>query len=540
MPVVPTVEPQVRTPSFERPDFRAADQSQASVNQSLQQFGDALAINLNRIEIERDTAAAHEALYSFSDRARQKYAEMRQRKGGDAIGAHDEYKQWYDDQIKSTISDLRRGLQQDIFRSKAMSRRDRDLQSLAGHESAEGIRYKASQAAAGVESAIKDAQLYADDTGRIDALIIDAHNLIDFSRPGLDNSAEKSDVDFKIRSAAISALMLSDPLKAKSVFETWAPMMGPQAAALRNEVDKEWLYKQAKINAPGRFDLQFDFVSNMNGVDGDVKRAVIGRIGTDEAEYESRERSARAEHKIETDENDFATWQQYYNGTLTTVGLDQLASERKISLQAYRAIQEKMRNSGAEINNAVVVGEIASALASGVDVNQMLKDALHAGHIKTETYISMVGKAANREYKDGMQYLARSMKPGLLDRYNPDVNRRWADAALRYNSLVARGSDPMEASQQVVESYMGGVARSINGLPAPKYLQGNDKMDIAALQNAQIQTAEAFKMGEMDISEYNYQMKTLEALMKLANQYGDATKASEDLEAQRKKAEKRR
>lgn len=537
VPTVPTVQPNISLPAFQRPDrslsrsveqnaLSVRSQGQEAVNKSVQQFGQDLAVNIARIEKERDVSRAHEALYQFSEQARVKYDELRQRKGGNAIGSREEFRTWYDDNIKRTVKDLRPGLQTDLFRSKAMVRRESDLDAMSRHEASEHSRYKVSQAKSALDSAVKDAALYSDDPERIDGIIRDAHQWIDVANPGLDNSAAKSENDFKIRSAALSYLLRADPDKAKALFQRWEGVMGPAADVLRNDIDKEWLYKQAKIAAPGQYDKQFDFAMAAPGIDGDVKRAVIGRISTDQAEYESRERDARANHKVVTDENDYAAWQEVYAGTMTTTKLDDLASKRRISLSAYRAIQAKLRNP-TEANNPRVVGEIADAISNGVDAKTLLDQALADGNIKTETYISMVGKLSSREYKDGLTYLENALKPNIADRYNPDIHRRHADAVLRFNNLVEQGTDPVDAATDVVQSYLGDVGRTINGLPSPRYLKGQNKSDLNALFDAMTDTAAAFSRGELSTDDYNYEMNNIKELIEIVGRTQSASSATE-------------
>jgi hypothetical protein len=193
-----------------------------------------------------------------------------------------------------------------------------------------------------------------------------------------------------------------------------------------------------------------------------------------------------------------------------------------------------MRDPGGETNNPVVVGELGEALAAGQDISADLKSALHAGQIKTETYISMTQKAADQEYKRGARHLAEAMKPSPADRYTPDKNRRYADAVLRFDNLVSSGVKPIDAAQQVVDAYLGDRGRTLNGLPSPRYLQGSDKTDIDALQRAKNQAASAYQFGEIDTQEYKYQMELIEKLEKIARENASGLKSLEDIEKERR------
>lgn len=222
-------------------------------------------------------------------------------------------------------------------------------------------------------------------------------------------------------------------------------------------------------------------------------------------------------------------------GTLTEDYITGQIVQRKIDPMKGRGMIDRLRaeaqKGAVKINNPVVVGDLASDIESGLDVEGLgdrLDAALINEDIKTETYITLKSKMANREFRRGISYINRSLKPGFLDKWSSDTHIRHAEAIDDYQVMVAGGMDPVEAAREIVDRNIGDVRRSITGLRKPYLLEG-DKTDGMALALARTLTVDKFKNGGLTLEEYKREIFLIDELEKLSIQLRSSESVEGDI-----------
>lgn len=246
----------------------------------------------------------------------------------------------------------------------------------------------------------------------------------------------------------------------------------------------------------------------------------LNRIEANDREHiravEKAEKEAEKAHEAKIDNADFDAWQAYNNNELTIPALEDMATRREISEEAYKAIRTKMEPDKEKAeNNPVVIGQLAEQVELGLDVRTQLKEALKQGHIKTETYITMSRQVANKEYSEGMAFVASALKPTAADRWSADRNLRYAEAVDHYNSLVEQGTAPLNAGKEVVKGYMSDIRRTRKGLPKPKFLLGS-KESWEHLDRAEKSTVQALENKQISPQEYEREVNIIHELKKIA------------------------
>jgi len=238
------------------------------------------------------------------------------------------------------------------------------------------------------------------------------------------------------------------------------------------------------------------------------------------------ERATEKAHKKEIEDNDFAAWQKYRKGDMTLNDLENLATNRKISEEAYNSIYEKMDPNAEKVkNDPVTVGEINDKLNLGMNVRPLLTSALHDRKINTGTYITMMGQVGNKEFKRGSDYITMALAPTQADRWSPDKGPRYAEAMDRYFILIGRGVNAVTAGRDVVDSYLVGMKRTFRGLRRPIYLsdsqmQGGtgDRKSKADLDLARTLTVQAYQMGAISDDVYKEEINLIDQLEKLSSE----------------------
>ena len=534
IPVIPQATQRVGVPG----PRMAPGMDSSLTNQALQKLGRVVDENVRKtqaafakVQKERDVAQAHDAAYKFNDAARAKYAELRRLQGGDAVELDRKYDEWYQTTSRDVASNLANVDQQTIFKNQAESRRARDLDSLMAYEIGEHENYMKSVLESNVAGTKKDAALYADNPNRIDKLIGDSIAWVDAAYPGKDNSIMKQAIADDVHSIAIMTQAERNPQLAKAMLERWRPSLGAKALELSKDVDKEFLYFEAKTRFTD-FNSQYDWVKGMKNVDEDVKRQVMGRINADQAEAENRENKSIEDKTKSWRINDLNAWHQYRTGQLTREKLDNLAEIQSISAGTYNAIINEMRNP-ATANNPIVVGEIAEKIALGEDATTDLETAMSEGQITTETYLSMRTNVAKKGFSDAKAFITSAIKPPEFY-YNPDKSLAYAEAIKSFNVRVSSGEDPWKVANEIVQNNTSNIRRSLVGLAVPTYLKGGAKAakDIDALEAAKFETAMAFQKGDLTVEEYSYQIGIIQERINLVNELNQAMDNSEAIDSE--------
>lgn len=544
MPEIPRAQQRVQTPQRAgSPDYTVNSRVTApylrKIGQQLTQQQRQAQQIWDGIKKDRDVAQAHDAIYKFEDAARSKYAELRSLEGGNAVELSKQYDEWFQNASMDAEETLTGNNQRTIFHNAAISRRGRDMDSLSAHEMGQHKIYMDSIYNSRVAGAKKDAALYSDDPVRVERMIIDAQGWADVAKPGEDNTVRKQAIADDVMAISIMTQAERNPQKAKAMLERWRPRLGAKALELSKDVDKEFLYFEARTRFKDDFNQQYDWVKGMKNVDEDVKRAVMGRINSDEAEVEERERRALAEHTRSHKTNDIGAWREFYAGRMTREKLDSMAELQSISTGAYKGIMGQMTNP-TQHNDPIEVGEIAEMIAMGQDPTAALDEAISSGKITTQTYVSMKSNAAKKDYQGALNYVSDAMKPPQFY-YNPDKALKYAEAIRSFDNRVSAGENPARVASDIVKNNTADIRRTSIGLAIPSYLQGGKAaaLNIDALETAKFETASAFERGEITSDEYRYQIELIDQRMDLALESEQSSGVdSAELQEALKKAEK--
>lgn len=200
----------------------------------------------------------------------------------------------------------------------------------------------------------------------------------------------------------------------------------------------------------------------------------------------------------------------FYSGKpMDLTKLDAQARAGLIDQEVYKHIR-KGDAKGTTENDPFVVGPIMSDLEYGKDVTRALQDAMLNGKIKNDTYVSTMKQQADRDYKEGLSIVNKVMQPSDMD-FNVDKRIAWGESVELYSLYVREGYAPRVSSSMVLDRYKKAGRRTLQGLPRPKYLQGEVE-DASAVDAAIADTTERFKRAEIRPDEYRFEMNNLEAI----------------------------
>ncbi|MBW2632316.1 MAG: hypothetical protein JRC90_11285 [Deltaproteobacteria bacterium] len=210
----------------------------------------------------------------------------------------------------------------------------------------------------------------------------------------------------------------------------------------------------------------------------------------------------------------------YSNGELTEERIRGLIKTRSIDPGKGMAMITRLRTSQKDEkepdeNNPVIVGRLASDIELGFDVDERLYLALTNGDIKSETYITLKAKLGDRDFKQGMNYVSRALKPSQADKWTPDRHVRFAEAIDDYQARVGQGQNPIDVAREIVDLNIGHIRRTILGLRIPRFLTG-EKTNLMDLALAKTVTVGKYQAGELTIEEFNREailIKQLEDLV---------------------------
>jgi hypothetical protein len=534
MPVIPSARQQTNIPGFVKPDQAGLSLVLSEANRLSGKLSDTSKI-LASLKQERDVATATDAVYQFNNAAREKYVELKSLRGGNAVDLEKKYNEWYDRASQDFGKTLLGPTQQNIYRQRTRGRREADLRSLQTHEIAEHQRFMESSAAAVFSGRKKDVVAYSSDPERVETAIEEANGWVDVANPGMDNSEAKQAQADELMATAIVTEVRRDPANAKALLERWRTRLGDKSRELEIDVDTEFLYFSATTEH-NDYDAQYDFIKNMRGVSEPIKRKVMARINSDEAEADHREAESLRKRQQRIKENSLQAWVDYSEGSMTSARLHDLARDQQIDATTFNAIRNDMKDPTIA-NDPYVVGALAEAQELGRDISIDLDQAMAAGNIKKETYIAMRTAAAKKGFDRAFKFVVNATKLPS-DFYNPDKQLLYAEGLERFNLRVAAGEPPLLVAREVVESWTDDVSRTIIGLPRPRFMPaGMEKGDLAALDQAEQRTIE--NRGRFStVSEYRMEMDNINALRQLAEAYSKSTKSNPELEKRLKEMDK--
>jgi hypothetical protein len=271
------------------------------------------------------------------------------------------------------------------------------------------------------------------------------------------------------------------------------------------------------------------------GIDYATAKELDGRFRTMLAERERMETLADQDLAKRREQNTRNVLVDYYSGKPVDVQrLDELARVGAVDQSVYKHIREG-GGEAAHKDDPFTLAAIAQDYESGRDITRSLQAAVQERKITNQTYVQYVKSQADRDYKEGLSIVNKVMQPSEMD-FNYDKRHAWGEAVELYNMHVRNGYHPRVASSMVLDRYKKAERRTLQGLPRPKYIEGNTD-DMAAVDRAVQATVERFRGGMLREDEYRFEMQNLERIKSVLSNSRDLLESSPDTDAVRRQIE---
>ncbi len=491
--------------------------------------GQDLGVALMRREAERkelqDTADARNAYNSYVEQSIEFKNSLELKKGAEARNVAREYTDWHNKTLESIKKDFIHTDEADsLFRLYSTKHYLSKLASVSKYQAQEEQNYNQSVLDKNLQNLSADLTVdpYAmvetpegDTVHSVEIQLEDYHATARAFLGGAYTADDEGDVEAKVKSDAISAMIVADPTRADEWIEKWKTDIGPEAySKFKKTAETELLKQQSDIvydaaRVMDDVDTAVDFV-NESGLPRDERRKIISNIYTD---FDRKDRETEEQQNKIIKQNDLDTVRFYYQGTLNADDLDTLAEGQQISRGVYQWAQNQLReDQKVTENNAEVVANIAAhiELRAFSDANQMLSEALVQGNIKGETYISMTQSLASKQFSDAMGYINKAMQPSELE-IDFFKKQKHAEAVADLAIRVAEGDDPMLAAKEIVKLNRTSQTATAARFRRPKYLKG-DKDNMIHLADTKFETTAAYRKGLIGPEEYIREMELIEQL----------------------------
>jgi len=425
----------------------------------------------------------------LEDYSRGRKAEMSQLMGQDALDIFPLYQNDFEKKATDISGKLSEGAKA-RFNQLALSTRKTHLDSVATHVATQVKAYTKDSRDAWLGSRIK---AMAENPLSFDAELQKGNAVIDATTPGPEGVLKKDEFYKKARSEQLDSMMFADLNATDKYLEENRKVVG------------EDIYQEYKEKVTKK-----------------IEQARKDTIATND----KKEKEAEKQKKKEVDESDYNTLLEFRADKIPFAEITNRADRRQISPELYDKIYKEYHGELAkpQKNNPLVLGSLTERMVIGQDIREDVKKHWLAGGITDETYTTLIGKVADKDFKLGQEILRIKMEPGPFERrILSDANMRYGEALERYIGLVGKGEKPTEAAKGIVDSYKSDQMRSIQGLPRPQFLSGK-KDDFNDLQEAERLTVEAYRKGKLDINEFNYQINVITELKRVSMSFEDIFK----------------
>lgn len=219
-----------------------------------------------------------------------------------------------------------------------------------------------------------------------------------------------------------------------------------------------------------------------------------------------------------------------YDGKLTVNEVETAGRKRLIPHGEYRQLLNALKTEGGkEENDPMTVGDLGARLGMGADIGPDLDKARRTGKIKTETYITLKGQLANRNFKRGADYISKALRPGEMDRFDQEKNLRYATAMDDYIARIssAEDDDTIGVAKDIVFETLSRKRSAFMSLPSPLFLEG-PRSELGNLNQARIATTEKFKSGSLREDEYKREIRLIDTLTRMLREQQLADQAADD------------
>lgn len=231
-----------------------------------------------QLKKERDLAVAKEAFIDFRGRARGQYAELTSLKGKDAAGIGSQYDEWYNKESSEVFTKLENFDQQGIFEEFAVTRRERDLDSMAVHEATERKSYLISVMGGVIENSKAEMLVNPFSQGLLDDNISEITESINAARPGLDNSLEISKAEAELKIITLQEQARVSPEIANDNLKRWKDDLGAAYSKTKDIVDVELVYARAVEKFPDSYAKQKEWIREQKGISAGAKDSARSRV----------------------------------------------------------------------------------------------------------------------------------------------------------------------------------------------------------------------------------------------------------------------
>lgn len=519
---VPTYQRTQQAAVVRQPKAQAGNiyQSLSRAGFEVQNIGSLLA---QRQQI-RNYADATNALNAYAEEAITVKTELEKKKGVEARVISDNYKEWHNDAV-ARIGEkyLHNEDARALFSSRANQHYRSKIGTLAKYQANQEAEYNQSvlnRQLQNIDAIITDDPYASIETDQGELLAVDVmadeyHRNAMLLLGGAYTQDVAGDIEAKIKSNALASMIARDPSRAAPYIEKYKLDIGSKAyAQFKDTTKKEIIKKQSDLvyDAARAMSIENaeDYINN-SGLPRENRRQILANIRQD---YDREQKEIADQQEKVVKQNNLDVLEAFYNKTLKKGYLDTLANGKQISEGIYRFINEKLVNQAEDAaegyNNPEIIGQIAKMIEyKAYDrAENELREALTAGNVKGDTYISMIRNIAKDETADATGYINRAIQPGEFD-FDPEPKQRWADAIRDLNMRTRSGEDPMEVALSIIELNERIESQGLSGFRKPRYLKGK-KDDLAALDDAVNTTVEAYHSGIISDEEYKREMDLIE------------------------------
>lgn len=492
----------------------------------------ALFVRSQEIQTEEAMVDAQDAMVAFNEANRNYLNQQIQRTGTTARGVHGEGSEFYEKsyaEITAGMSDKAKT----FFRQRFDPTREASLNQLAAHEAREHQATKLNSLEVSASNLRK--QILAGTTPEVLERELAAHfESMRTMWPGVDHSAAYQKFAEGNITEFLTQAAVNDPSNIDKLLERYEEVIpGETLLKIKALADKQMetenkgdIYNVLiSKNGDNHFQSIADLANPKNwdemGINFKTSRQLIEAFKANIVNTEYA-RDLQEERRNEMWEaNDQQTWLDFFNGNLTNEELFRRAAADEIPRTTVTGIMGWKRSGAASAtDNWLVAGDLWDRMARGEDIRADALKAASQGQIKGVTYISMIKKQGDQEYKRGLQAIKSALKPSEFERWNPDKNYRFKEAVEMFNGALAADTEkqftPMEIANQVLNRYSTDLRRTFAGMPAPKYLpEGKSKMDRMALDEAAMQTTREHAAGRLSDEEFLFEMQLLQDSMNM-------------------------
>lgn len=466
-----------------------------------------------KLQAERDAVDVVNAVSAFSDEER---AVLTTLKSAPARGMYEGAAKWYDETAKKYTDTFRNDFQRAAFAQKVLSRRETGLDGIATAEAKFHQNQQDNAFSSVVDSAMKDAALFADDDARIQATIEEVFGgtVVDtdgkqIQKPGWfdalsskkGDELERTKLKGEFVSAVVKQLMLSNPVKAEAYLERYKADLGKSWENLKKNVE------QAKFKA----DVAADPYRALNNLDSSEyvldplteannRAFAVGKI-------EKLERANEKVVKQQREEAEQQVMDLIEKGDTANAAtlLDKYEGDRMLTPETRRTLRNLINSPMEASSDPKAYHELEmSVLIGKAGQTEILRSSLTIGDKNKLLKILKDDKDVRKsyDYAESMKSAYHEIAPtGVMGQMDQEKETRFTSYKRAAEAFVMKGGDPWDFYDKNIWKYRPGVPANIYGLPKT--------VDDVAAQEKRL--AADIKAGKITTDKANLEAEKLQA-----------------------------